>query len=516
MAWNDLPAIDRRLAEALNAFDWGAASAIVGELVTRMRVEPEPLPPVNVNRILRRLRRKRQFAPIQQLAEEVIAGGHATGEVRRHYAQALIDENRLPKAEQELEAVWRDPAASAKDLTEAQGLIGRVYKQRYVDAAKSGSPPDPDHLQKSLQAYWEKYEQNRHANYWHGINVVALLARAARDGVAAVGYPSPAEVAREILRAIDTVELDSELGAWQIATAMEAHVALGDAGRAELRALEYASSFDADAFEVFSTQRQLREVWGLRERDDPLGERLLAILDAALLRRQGGAVRLTATEANRRLEENYGSDRFNTVAWYQDGLDRCRSIARIQSIGGGGKGTGWLVNSRDFFPSQPERTLLLTNAHVISADGFRNALHPDDARVIFQMSQTHWTLRRQVWSSPGLDATFAEIDGGVPDAPPLPLHSRKVRMKTPPDRVYIIGHPGGEELMFSLQDSHMVACTDELIHYRTPTLGGSSGSPVFDALGWRVVALHHAAVDAISANEGIPIARLREATATSP
>jgi hypothetical protein len=514
MPWNNLPAIDRKLTEALNSFDWGTASVAVGEVVTGMRTDPDPIPLVTVNRMLRRLRRKRQFAPIEQLAEEIIASGRASGEVRCHYAQALIDDGRLPRAEQELRAILESSSSLPKVLSEAQGLIGRVYKQRYVDAARAGLGPSAADLQKSSAAYWEKYDQNRSDNYWHGINVVALLARAARDGVPAPGYPPVRELASRILASIELVEEDSELNAWQIATAMEAHVALQDVEQAALRALEYASSFDADAFEIFSTKRQLREVWGLSESGDPMGERLLPILDAALLRRQGGTIKITTVEANRRLEENYGSDRFNTVAWYQDGLDRCRSIGRVVSVGGTGKGTGWLVNSRDFFPAESDRPLLLTNAHVINKNAYRNALHPEDAKVQFQMSSVTFNVGREVWSCPELDATFVELDGTVPNAIPLPLYSRKLRMTVPPSRVYIIGHPG-DELTFSLQDSHMVRCTDELLHYRTPTQGGSSGSPVFEAMGWRVVALHHAALDSISANEGILIARLRERTLTS-
>ena len=95
MAWNDLPALERHLTEALNSFDWETARKTVGEVIIRMRTEPDPIPPLTVCRMLRRLRRKRQFVPIQQLAEEVISSGRATGEVQRQYAQALIGSNEF-------------------------------------------------------------------------------------------------------------------------------------------------------------------------------------------------------------------------------------------------------------------------------------------------------------------------------------------------------------------------------------------------------------------------------------
>jgi hypothetical protein len=69
-------------------------------------------------------------------------------------------------------------------------------------------------------------------------------------------------------------------------------------------------------------------------------------------------------------------------------------------------------------------------------------------------------------------------------------------------RVYIIGHPGGRDLQFSLQDNALLAHEGPTagkpaiegvwrVHYRAPTEGGSSGSPVFNGSLWEVIALHH-------------------------
>src|SRR5688572_26582433 len=70
-------------------------------------------------------------------------------------------------------------------------------------------------------------------------------------------------------------------------------------------------------------------------------------------------------------------------------------------------------------------------------------------------------------------------------------------------RVYVIGYPGGRKQAFSLQDNDLLdheAPPDgtppdpavRRLQYRAPTDLGSSGSPVFDASFWRVIALHHA------------------------
>ena len=112
-----------------------------------------------------------------------------------------------------------------------------------------------------------------------------------------------------------------------------------------------------------------------------------------------------------------------------------------------------------------------------------------------------------------------------PALTPLPLYDKKVRMTVPASRVYIIGHPGGKSLHLSINDNDMLGCNDRLLHYKAPTEPGSSGSPVFEALDWRVVALHHAGgtferldgtTPPYEANEGISIRAIRDAIRATP
>ena len=56
----------------------------------------------------------------------------------------------------------------------------------------------------------------------------------------------------------------------------------------------------------------------------------------------------------------------------------------------------------------------------------------------------------------------------------------------------MIGHPSGLDTpQFSLQDNLLIDYDESLVHYRSPTEPGSSGSPVFDAT-WSLIAVHHA------------------------
>ena len=60
-----------------------------------------------------------------------------------------------------------------------------------------------------------------------------------------------------------------------------------------------------------------------------------------------------------------------------------------------------------------------------------------------------------------------------------------------PGPAFIIQHPGGGPKQLALYNNMLVHADDRRIQYRTDTLEGSSGSPVFD-VDWRVIGLHHA------------------------
>jgi V8-like Glu-specific endopeptidase len=92
-------------------------------------------------------------------------------------------------------------------------------------------------------------------------------------------------------------------------------------------------------------------------------------------------------------------------------------------------------------------------------------------------------------------------------------------------RVYVIGYPLGGGLSISLRDSTWLDTDGKMLHYRTPTEQGSSGSPVFDQNYRSVLALHHKGKSDLpclnglsgtyEANEGVAITAIREAVRQS-
>jgi hypothetical protein len=114
-----------------------------------------------------------------------------------------------------------------------------------------------------------------------------------------------------------------------------------------------------------------------------------------------------------------------------------------------------------------------------------------------------YTVKEIVWTSPRErhDCTVLRLAEPVQGIVPLPL-AKGLPLLEPSARVYLIGHPLGRELSFSLQDNALLdhegppagkppiqgVCR---VHYRAPTEPGNSGSPVFNANLWEVIALHH-------------------------
>jgi hypothetical protein len=392
------------------------------------------------------------------------------------------------------------------------------------------------HLASALEAYHEAYDAD-HRNYWHGINIAALLARADRDAVEVAGVADAGAEARRIAREVlDFVLRATPSGVWELATACEAAVALGDHDLAIARATRLVARPEADLFTIASLLRQLVELWELDTEDLP-GQILLPLLRSAVLGgRNGGSVivdpRDTRAERGKDLQAVLGRERYKGMTWWLTGLERCRAVARIESMYADAVGTGFLVGGKQLNPGLPD-VVLVTNGHVVPED-----LPYGQAFAVFhglvgdmESTRRKFEVIRWWWYQPSraphLDIAILELDGHPKNVTPMPLalEMPHLETKTKP-RAYIIGHPSGWDTpQFSLQDNLLIDYDDTLVHYRSPTEPGSSGSPVFDS-SWTLIAVHHAGGletprlhgdgGTYPANEGIAVAAIKARLIADP
>jgi hypothetical protein len=525
-----------RLRVATTAYDWNAVARIAEQYVRHLRSTEEPVAPTEATDMLGLLRGVRRYAEIHTIADALLGHGLNDAVIKRQFAQALVDTDSPAAARLVYQGILDDPSTPAAERPEALGGIGRCYKQLYVlDQVQTRRA---QYLPAALAAYHQAYHAN-HANYWHGINIVALLARAARDGIEVDGVAdTAAESARVAREVLDLVLSVKPPGVWELATACEAGVALGDDDLAIARATMLVSRPEVDTFTLASLLRQLVELWQLSTDGLP-GQILVPLLRSAVLGRDGGAVVVDPRDARadrsvgivgyesskgEGLEAVLGRERYKGMNWWLTGLERCRAVARIENTFSDAIGTGFLVGGKQLSPVLPD-LVLVTNGHVLPED-----LAYGEACAVFHglIGDSESTKRRfdvirwwwyQPSKAPDLDVSILELDGYPAQVTPIPMAQGMPRLEArAKPRAYVIGHPlGWDTPQFSLQDNLLIDYDDTLVHYRSPTEPGSSGSPVFDST-WSLIAVHHAGGletpklhgegGTYPANEGISVAAI--------
>lgn len=514
------------LEEAVERYDREAAETICGGLTEALEAAGEGFPGRAAERSLQLLRSKRFFDPMARLASAYLSHPRLRRRARRHHVQALIDQGRLDAAEPELERLRTEAGDDAAARAMALGLTGRARKQRYVDLDEPRDPQAEEALREAVGAYFGAYRDDP-SLLWHGINTVACLHRAGEDGVAVEDFPRPREAARQIaatlLESVADKDTERRASCWDFATALEASLALGDVPGAQRWLRRYVASDYADAFELASTLRQLREVWRLAGDGGP-GAEILPLIEAELIRREGGELDVGRADTAERaldrlddaaLEARFGHDGLVSYKLLCEARERAKAVALIANGAGEPVGTGFLIDGRSLDERLPAGQLLITNAHVLSDDEgvharFGNGLgplHADEAQVSFEAlgaaAGRRFGVRELLWSSPPqeCDATLALLEEPVPDVDGIPLAPPRLPLPGR-SRVYIVGHPGGRSLTYSMQDNLLLDHEGPpsgkpqvegivRLHYRAPTEGGSSGSPVFNNQ-WLLIGLHHA------------------------
>ncbi len=504
---------------AAAAQDESAFSAAVEQFVRELR---KPLSAVDAQRLLDGLRARRRFAAIARLADAFLMLGDQNPYVRRQYAQALIESGQLSPAEQLLRQNLSQP--NKFELSQSLGLLGRIYKQRFVSLSH-----DRTLAEKELQAAVGWYSQAYGFDpAWHGANLVALLRRGERERFALENTQDCVTAAERLLH--DLEGLTREWSPWDHAGAGEACLALGKFDDAAGHYGFVARS--ADSFALASASRQLREIWGATADDGTRTGSILAALEARLLSTPGGALaaspkhlaelgaalKSARQEKNADLEAVLGDNATVTLNDILRLLDVARAVVQVvdrnqQARGRLSGGTGFIVDGALLRPEWKNRPLLVTNHHVLNEKAELPAVRPGNADLLLHFSTGKLKpqsvrVDRIIASSPpdACDFSIAGVvdpDGLIPKLFPEVSEDPTAlgrRDAAPPRRVYLVGHPQGRGLEFSLSDNDVLDHELEgaeppphrRVHYKAPTESGMSGSPVIDTQTLAIVALHHA------------------------
>jgi hypothetical protein len=262
------------LAEAVSAQQFSRSQELLRTFDRHARQRLSPYPQPDTKRDMDKLRSKRLFTLMRQYAEAALQSGATYHRLRRQYGQALIELGAFDQARETLESVVRDRDQNPFEGNEARGLIGRSLKQQYVDAPTA--PGAEACLRRAIEAYLTPYlEDTGHKNddlLWHGINAVSCTLRAARDHLPWANVADARDIANVILARLAR---KSELEVWDLATRVEALLAIKEVPQASVALDRYLGDPRIDTFEVWSTHRQFDQVLQLREHEDPLARSML-------------------------------------------------------------------------------------------------------------------------------------------------------------------------------------------------------------------------------------------------
>lgn len=532
---------NENLSKALESFDRVTVGELCNRLISHLRERDDPYPADHSKTILGQLRGKRYFDLMQVVADALIQNGQIDAKVYRQYAQSQLDLGNLTAAISTLENLEKATAPEGdnpnpEEFAEARGLLGRAYKDLYVMADNPNRSRNRRFLEKAIDYYRGIYK-NDSGKIWQGINSVALIRRAQSDGVELETIAGPKaladSMATEILAEVKKRHLNKKADTWDFATGVEACIGL-DKYEAALEWLSlYLRSQYTSAFELGSTYRQVIQVWKL-DTAKPPGDKILPALKAALLKEQGSEIEISVKEAAQEklkelakdsgYEKILGTDTFKSLKWFRKCMLRASAVAQVEDSNGDAVGTAFVIRGGDLKPELGDELLLLTNAHVISNDpSVSRALSPEKTVLRFELWENGGSPEFKVkvlWSSSPelLDATLVQPLPAIKNIEPIPI-AENLPLLDEQQRAYIIGHPQGRKLSFSIHDNFLLDYDDRLLHYRSPTEPGSSGSPVFND-AWDLIGLHHRGlrkmprlkdkVGIYPANEGIWIGAIME------
>lgn len=523
----------------------------------------------DVVRILEAFKHERCFESLCRLADRSLLIGADDPRIYPLYAQGMIDRGQLEPAILFLRR-FDDRAFRPEVRKEIVGLLGRAYKQRFVESAGLGEPDATD-LTRAIACYDEMYDADP---AWGGANLVALAHRAEREGEDHNLGVKSGELASQVIDRVrpmlESTSKESSSYPWLLASIAEVSLATRDWQNVVHYYGEFATSESVKPFHLASAARQLREIWGAVPGGEDPPSRILTQLDVRALctGSGGGQVAYSADEGRRVLEQidrpeddEYaeklgnlqavlGSNRQTPINVMRKLLERAPSVCRVvnrhklPSLRTGG--SGFLVDGRQLAAESRfaedeawNGPLLVTNNHVLSRDGVRPSLRVDQAVVVIDEFDRSWHIEGILWQSPleELDVTIARpaFGDGADGLNTIELSAldeplRPTKPTESDEKVYVVGHPNADILSFGLSDNfvqdhefHERGTPDQgycRIHYGTPTEHGNSGGPVLDENEFKVIGVHRAVASGpmralpsdveYKANEAVAMRSVRE------
>jgi hypothetical protein len=191
--------------------------------------------------------------------------------VREQYAFALNRAGKTHDAEDELTQLIEDRGASS----ETNGLLGRIYKDRWDQAKKARDPAAPGWAEKAIDAYLKGFEADWRDAY-PGVNAVTLIALTKPDD------PRIARLAPVVRYSVEQKIARGAGDYWDHATLLELAVISGDMDGAA-GALPLALANLREGWEAETTARNLsliREVWAEAGKDVDRHSAVIAALEA--------------------------------------------------------------------------------------------------------------------------------------------------------------------------------------------------------------------------------------------
>ncbi len=513
-----------------------------------------------VKEILDKLKGGKQFGKLCETADSLLDVGLDQPFIRRLYAQGMIEFGQLNQAQEQLERLQNElPLSDKRERSEVVGLLGRVHKQRFVrfqdDKQKAAME-----LNASIEKYSEVYDDDP---AWHGPNLVALVHRAEKEGFTHGLSGNSEDVAKKVMDKLRRIP-EANHTHWVDAAIGEVSLALKDWDAASKFYGLFVKNSNTNGFSLASAARNLKEIWQIPIKSDSPSSSILLALNATTLSHGEGQVGFSPKELSvvsstlqsniqdmdSTLEAILGNDAQVPLqillSLVQSSQVICQVVDRYQH-GRGRKsgGTGFLLNGGLFKEKWQNKTILVTNNHVLSTNGEQPSVRKEDADAVFhylggEVGEKKYKVETLIWESPReeLDVTFALLEG---DQDLLEKSRNHLRINIEPnifgpcnngskEKVFLIGHPDGRGLEFSLSDNSLVDhdLLDEnvdrnyrRIHYKAPTEKGMSGSPILSEKTLQVIGVHRAGgkippiryIDGrndYKANEGVWVGSIRK------